>query len=152
LIKETYWKAAWIRRKLSWSKHKRFYSINSLLLLNCVSKAIFFIMQGYLGRVPILAYFGLWSQTNINMIYSDTCLSWTSSRTSFSVRNRQAFGIHRLNSQRFPPLGFYWKFGLYRIPVFSGFGLNGFHCTLVLLQNIPFDSPYHISIFNRFTF
>ena len=86
------------------------------------------------------------------MIYSDTCLSWTSSRTSFSVRNRQAFGIHRLNSQRFPPLGFYWKFGLYRIPVFSGFGLNGFHCTLVLLQNIPFDSPYHISIFNRFIF
>ena len=92
LTKEIYCKAAWIWRKLSWFKHKIICSMITPLLLNsCQQSNFFIIMQGYLGRVPNLAYFGLWSQTN--MTYSDTCLGRTSSRTSFSVRNRQACGI-----------------------------------------------------------
>jgi hypothetical protein len=36
------------------------------------------------------------------------------------------FGLYRLDQQRFPTLGVYLKFSLYRILVYSEFGLDRF--------------------------
>ena len=44
-------------------------------------------------------------------------------RTNICIRNRQMFGLNRLNEQRFPTLELYVKIGLYRIQVYLGFGL-----------------------------
>ena len=47
-------------------------------------------------------------------------------RKSFCIRNRQVLALYRLNWQRFPTLGLYFKFGLYRILFHSGFSLDRF--------------------------
>jgi len=57
----------------------------------------------------------------------------TSKKPTFlCVWNRQVFSTYRLKLQRFPTLGLYLMFDLYkmyRIPVYSGFSLNRFHHT-----------------------
>ena len=60
--------------------------------------------------------------------YNKTGLNEISSRASLCVQNRQVFGLYRLNQQRFSEWGLYVKFGLYKVPVYSGFGLERFHC------------------------
>ena len=50
-------------------------------------------------------------------------------KTNFCIQNSQVFSLHRLNLQRFPTLWLYLKFSLYRISVYSVFGLNRLHCT-----------------------
>ena len=45
--------------------------------------------------------------------YSEGCLIQTYLGPTF------VFGLYRLNEQRFPTLGFHFKFGFYRIPVYS---------------------------------
>ena len=47
---------------------------------------------------------------------------------NFYVQNRNEFRFYRLNYPIFPTLGVYLKFSLYRIPVYSGFGLDRFYC------------------------
>ena len=53
-------------------------------------------------------------------------------RTINFVWNRQVFGLDRLNSLKFTILGLNLMFSLYRISVYSGFGLGRFHCFLFL--------------------
>ena len=70
--------------------------------------------------VLLLFYFNFirklqWNLSKPNQLWADV-----------SVRNKQLFGLFRLNYQRFPKLGLYLKFGLNRIPVYSGFGLDRF--------------------------
>ena len=48
--------------------------------------------------------------------------------TNFNVCIRQVSGLSRLNYQRFSTLELYLMFSLYRIPVYSGFNLDKFHC------------------------
>jgi hypothetical protein len=68
-------------------------------------------------------------------------------RTNFCVWNRQVFGLYRLFHQTFPTLGLYLQVSLYRIPFYSGFGLNRFHCTSILfLPNNSVDRIEYISI------
>jgi len=62
-----------------------------------------------------------------------TLITWNLSKpnflgTTFCAQNRQVFGLNRLIWYRFPTLGLYLKFSLYSIPVYSGFGLDKFHC------------------------
>ena len=57
--------------------------------------------------------------------------------TGICVPNRQVFGIHWINYQRFPPLALYCKVGLYRIPVCSGLGLPGKLSHLRYKSNTP---------------
>ena len=50
-----------------------------------------------------------------------------------------------LNEQRFPLLGLYLKFGLYRILIYSGIGLDRFQCTIKFEPYIfGFIKPYHL--------
>ena len=70
--------------------------------------------------VLLLFYFNFvwkvqWNLSKPNQLWGDV-----------SVRNKQLFGLYRLNYQRFPKLGLYLKFGLNSIPVYSGFGLDRF--------------------------
>ena len=60
-------------------------------------------------------------------VYIVSCLNRTSLWTSF------VFVIDRLNQQKLSTLGLYIKCGLYRIPVYSGFCLVRFHCTMTYL-------------------
>ena len=51
-----------------------------------------------------------------------------------------------LNEQRFTILGLYLKFGLYRIPVYLGSGLDRFHCTFctLILNNLSNMIPMRV--------
>ena len=53
--------------------------------------------------------------------------------TSICIWNRHALGLYRLNLQRFPKFRFYLNFCLYRIPGYSRFGLDWFHCIIKIL-------------------
>jgi hypothetical protein len=67
----------------------------------------------------------------------------------FYVWNRQVFGLYRLNKQRFPTWELYLKFGLYRISVYSGFGLDRFHCIkFVILILIDINNFIWYKVFN----
>ena len=42
------------------------------------------------------------------------------------MQNIPAFSLYRLNKEIFTTFGLYLDFGLYRVPVYSGFGLDRF--------------------------
>ena len=63
-----------------------------------------------------------------NTFYNETLSISSLHVTNVNARKRQVFGLCKLNYQRFPNLGLYLKFSLYRIPVYSGFDWHGFHC------------------------
>jgi hypothetical protein len=44
----------------------------------------------------------------------------------------RVFSSYRLNQHIFPSLGLYSKFNLHRIPVFSRFSLDRFHCAIFM--------------------
>jgi hypothetical protein len=64
--------------------------------------------------------------------YSGSWLNWTSFRTSFCVHNRHVIVLN--SNKRFPTLGLYLKFGIYRILFYSGFGLDRFIQDSVLFR------------------
>ena len=84
----------------------------------------------------------------VRSTYSETCLNWTFIRTSFCVWNRQVFVLYRLNSQRFLTYGLYFKFSLYRILFYSGFGWDRFHWDDILRNYIVFYSFQVVDINN----
>ena len=69
------------------------------------------------------------------LLLIETCLQlvlqWNLSKqnflgTNFCVQNIPAFSLYRLNKEIFTTFGLYLNFGLYRVPVYSGFGLDRF--------------------------
>ena len=64
-----------------------------------------------------------WSLSNPNPLW-----------TRFCVRKIQVFSFYRLNLQRFPTLGLYFKCGLYRILFCSGFSLDRDHCIRIIVH------------------
>jgi hypothetical protein len=67
--------------------------------------------------------------------HSETCPDWTSLEPTF-VFAIQVYYLYTLNFQRFPTLWPYLKFGIYRIPFYSGFRLDTFYCISVVFRNI----------------
>jgi len=64
---------------------------------------------------------------SLKLIYSKNLFKPNLIETNLCVPNRQVGGINRLNWQIFSASGLYLKFDLWRIPCYSGFGLDSFH-------------------------
>ena len=64
----------------------------------------------------------LHSLTTVKPVYIEP--PWT----NICARNRRVFDLCSFNQQKIPALGLYLKFGLHRIPVYSRFFLDRFHC------------------------
>ena len=77
----------------------------------------------------------------VDQQFFDKYILWNLLGTNFYAKNRQVFGLYRLNQQRFPTLGLYSKLVLYR---YSRFALNRFHYIMKKdnkLTNILFRRP-----------
>ena len=79
-------------------------------------------------------------------IYSEICLNCA----IFLFGTDRVFSSYRLNQHIFPSLGLYSKFNLHRIPVFSRFSLDRFHCAIFMFfaKNLCvfFSSSKHQSL------
>jgi hypothetical protein len=83
--------------------------------------------------------FNLQTDCNVRLkyIYCDASLNGICLGPEFMFRIDRCSVFYRLNLQRLSTLGLFWKFSLYRIPLYSGFRLHRFYCTVWSRTHLP---------------